>query len=73
MTFDSDFCRINFQGGHRDYTCKKLGIKWPPPEELDVYGFIFVRHRMSKLTDKEAKECDFVARGAEYNIRESVE
>jgi hypothetical protein len=43
-----------------------LGLTWPPPEELTFGGVTMVRIGMSQLTDEQAEEMTFIARGAEY-------
>lgn len=67
MTLEFDFCHLNFPGGSRDILCKDLGVEWPPPDELDFLGFKFKLIRRSQLTDEQAAECSFIARGAEYD------
>ena len=66
MTFDDDFCRINFLTGNRDIACKRLGIEWPPPEVISIEGFRWKRINYSKLTDKQREGMTHVVRGAEY-------
>ena len=72
MTLDRDFCMFLFEGGSRPFLCNQLGVEWPPPEELELFGFKFKQIRRSQLTDEQAKDCDFIARGAEYKcVQES--
>ena len=66
MTYDDDFVRLEFSGGVRQSTCKFLGIDWPPPERLDIQGFIMVRHSMSEITDEQRSVLTRVMRGAVY-------
>ena len=65
-TLDDDFIRIEMQGGTKNLRCKALGIDWPPPEEINVCGFIFVKVGQSKLTDKMMETMTHVCRGALY-------
>lgn len=66
MTFDDDFVRVHFQAGPRNYRLIGLGLTWPPPEKLDIMGFVFVRHTYSGITDEERAGMTHVCRGAEY-------
>lgn len=66
MTFDDDFARVHFDNGSRDLVLKSLGVDWPPPEVLDIYGFKYRRSSMSDITDEARAKLDFVCRGAEY-------
>ena len=36
-TRDDDFVRLEMQGKDMNIPCKKLGLDWPPPEEIDVF------------------------------------
>jgi hypothetical protein len=65
-TFDDDMVRIEMQGGTKMFRCKDLGIDWPPPEELDIHGFVFVKVGQSQLTDKMMETITNVIRGAQY-------
>jgi hypothetical protein len=73
MTFDDDFIRIE---GSNFYAVD-LGLQWPPPERLTFRdgGFreatdsdspVWIRHRMSAITDEERSKMTHVCRGAEY-------
>lgn len=68
MTFDDDFLLLNF--GHRALRqrCKSMGIDWPPPQTLEVFGFVFNRSRMSSITDEQREGMTHVCRGAEYEL-----
>jgi len=65
-TFDDDMIRLVMQGGTKNVTCKSLGIDWPPPEELDIAGFIFVKVGQSQFTDEQRASMTHVLRGAQY-------
>lgn len=71
-TMENDFCLFLFEGGKRPFTCNSLGIEWPPPEELELFGFQFKQLRRSQLTDAQAKDCTFIARGAEYEVSKEM-
>lgn len=45
---------------------------WPPPDEIGIAGFIYVRDpdRTSKLDDAFVEANPFIARGAEYHLKE---
>ncbi len=66
MTYDDDFCRIQFISGTRDIPCKSLNLDWPPPEKIDIYGFRFVREQLSRMSDEDRASCPLVVRGALY-------
>lgn len=66
MTFDDDFVRLVTPDGPRNIPVKKLGLSWPPPEEISVNGVTYQRQRMSSLSDEERAGMTHVARGAEY-------
>ena len=68
MTFDDDFCRLNFLSGPRDHTCKQLGITWPPADFIHISVFTFKRINYSKITDEQREGMTHVARGAEYEV-----
>jgi hypothetical protein len=65
-TLDDDFVRFEMQGGTKNIPCKALGVDWPPPEELDFHGFIFVKVSQSQFTDKMMETMSHVCRGALY-------
>jgi len=67
MTFEDDFCQVNFDSGMKRITCNSLGIDWPPPEILDIQGFEFERKTVSKITDEQREGMTDVCRGAEYS------
>lgn len=66
MTFDDDFVLLHTASGPRRPTCQSLGITWPPPETLEILGLIWVRARMSSLSDEDRQGMSHVCRGAEY-------
>lgn len=69
MTFDDDFVAIDFDGGRKLFTCKKLNISWPPPEELELFGFKFIRESFSQITDDMRNDMTRVCRGARYVLK----
>jgi len=69
-TRDDDFVRLEMQGKDMNIPCKKLGLDWPPPEEIDVYSFTFVKVRQSQFTDEQMETMTHVMRGALYRIKE---
>lgn len=66
MTFDDDFVRIPMTMGNVNITLTKLGLEWPPPEEVNFYGLLYRQVRCSEITDEEREGMTHVARGAEY-------
>ena len=83
MTFDDDFVRLHFVLGTFNFACVKIGLGWPPPEQLVVSdeGFrgatayddpavVMTRMCMSAITDGEREGMSHVARGAEYRYEE---
>lgn len=66
MTFSDDFLRIEFETGRIDILCSKAGVTWPPPLEIRVGGFRFLRVGMSELTDAQREKIIHVCRGALY-------
>jgi hypothetical protein len=66
MTFDDDFVQFNFQGGTKRFTCKELGVDWPPPESIEFCGFVMTRNRYSQISDEDRSAMTNVIRGAEY-------
>ena len=39
MTFDDDYIQLNLgKRGLLRQTCKKLGVSWPPPENIAITG-----------------------------------
>jgi len=66
MIFDDDFVRLYFDGGAKTTTCRSIGVDWPPPEELNIMGFIMVRRNYSGITDEQRAAMTCVCRGAEY-------
>jgi hypothetical protein len=43
---------------------------WPPPERLNFMDVMFVRTRMSALTDEQARGMKHVSRAAEYMVEQ---
>lgn len=68
MTFDDDFLQVNFESGMKRLPCKKNNIDWPPPEKLEIEGFLYERVRMSEVSDESRSQMTHVCRGAEYNF-----
>ncbi len=66
MTFNDDFCRIQFMNGTKDITCEKLGIPWPPPPTIYVNHTPFARLKLSAITDEQREGMTNVIRGALY-------
>ena len=66
MTFDDDFVRLHFDGGTKNIPCKSINMHWPPPEKINVMGFVMVRSHYSEITDEERETMTHVCRGAEY-------
>ena len=66
MTFDDDFILIKFEGGPKRFTCNAAGLTWPPPEGLNISGFVYKQTRRSQLTDEQRSGMTHIVRGAEY-------
>lgn len=66
MTFDDDMVTINFTNGPVRQTCIALGLEWPPPEFIIIFGFTFKRLRLSSISDEQRASMTNVCRGAEY-------
>ena len=66
MTFNDDFCRIQFMNGTKDYFCETLGLDWPPPELINIHGFDMKRLKLSAITDEQREGMTNVIRGALY-------
>jgi hypothetical protein len=66
MTFDDDTIYLHTMDGRRTVLCQKNGIEWPPPEQLNIMGFTFMRTNYSAITDAERAGMTHVFRGAEY-------
>lgn len=66
MTFDDDFVMFQTEAGPRRVFLKNIGKTWPPPERIDLMGFMYRRERMSEITDEQRAEMTHVCRGAEY-------
>ena len=71
MTFDDDLVHLVFDGGTKRVTCKSLGLDWPPPQEINVAGFVLVLNRRSEITDGDRAAMTHVYRGAEYVVKET--
>jgi hypothetical protein len=52
-TFHDDYIRLRFDGGDRDFLCKRLGLDWPPPKEIEVFGIPMRLVNMSKTSDRQ--------------------
>ena len=66
MTYDDDMMCFNFSHGVVRQSCKQLGVEWPPPEKVELFGFVFERLRMSGITDEQRADMTHVLRAAEY-------
>lgn len=66
MTFDDDFVRVHTEAGVRNWRLKGLGLEWPPPAVIDIFGFKYERDGISEITDQDRAAMTFVCRGAEY-------
>ena len=73
MTFDDDFLQLEFDGGIRRPTLQSLGLEWPPPQRLRVYGFDMIQISCSQLTDEDRKKTGYVVRGARYRPAPAVD
>ena len=73
MTFADDFVALHFEHKTILQPCAAIGLQWPPPEEIEVFGFPFRRERYSSITDEQREQMTHVCRGAEYFVRESHE
>jgi hypothetical protein len=68
-TFDDDFVRLpTLVAGDVNIPLVKLGLEWPPPEEVNFMGLLYRRIRMSQFTDEQIAGMDHMARGAEYEF-----
>jgi hypothetical protein len=66
MTFDDDFIRLPMMVGDVNIPAVRLGVEWPPPDELIINGLIYRQIRCSEITDEQRAGMTHVARGAEY-------
>jgi hypothetical protein len=66
MTFDDDFLQFEFDHGTKRVTCKSAELEWPPPEQLEVFGFRMKRDTFSQITDDQRAELTLICRGARY-------
>ena len=66
MTFSDDFVLLLFPGGTIQQPCLALGLEWPPPERIEVFGFSMNRTRFSRITDEQRENMTHICRGAEY-------
>lgn len=71
MTFEDDMAYLQFDGGLKIVALKKLGLEWPPPENIVVAGFPMTQTRRSQLTDEQREGMTHVCRCAEYRPLES--
>ncbi len=70
MTREYDICRFYFKNGYKDLSCTRLGLDWPPPEELSIGKHKFKRLGLSKVSEAELDELPWLVRGAEYELIE---
>lgn len=68
MTFDDDFIQITTETGVKRMYCKALGLEWPPPEVINLSGFLYERVRYSQITDEQRTGLTMLMRGAEYTL-----
>ena len=66
MTYDDDHVVLEFEGGTKRYALKMLGLEWPPPEKIEIFGFKMIQTRRSTITDEDRVGMKHVCRGAEY-------
>jgi len=66
-TFADDFIVLQFDHGVVRQPCKAMGLEWPPPERVEVFGIPFKRERYSSITDEQREGMTNVCRGAEYS------
>lgn len=86
-TYATDIIRVYFKLiGTQTFTCRAVGLEWPPPERLyltpgpalreardgDEERYILVRATCSQLDDETAAH-PHIARGAEYHYAQSAE
>lgn len=72
MTHDDDFVVLQFDHGIIRQPCRALGLKWPPPETIEVFGIRMQRNRFSQITDEQRATMTHVCRGAEYSVYDSA-
>lgn len=66
-TYKDDFIRLPTAiAGDITVPLVKLGLEWPPPQEVNFHGLLYRRVRMSQLTDEQVADMTHVVRGAEY-------
>ena len=66
-TFKGDIVRLPTAAmGDLNIPLVKLGLEWPPPEELAFSGLLYRRIRCSQITDEQRESMTHVIRGAEY-------
>jgi hypothetical protein len=69
MTYDDDFVRLpTLVAGDTNIPLVRLGLEWPPPEEVNFYGLLYRRVSYSEITDEQRAEMTHVARGAQYEF-----
>ena len=80
MTHETDFIRVRFEMvGETNLLVHQLPFEWPPPEKIylsehglrefregDEESLSLVRTSMSVISDEDAAEMDYFARGAVY-------
>lgn len=70
MTFDDDMIQLEWPAGQvQRFWCANHCISWPPPEEIQFFGFTWVREKMSQITDDQRKDMTHVCRGAVYKVK----
>jgi hypothetical protein len=75
MTFDDDSLFLEVPAGQPCppgrliIPLMKVGLSWPPPEEILFEGLTYERESLSTITDKQREKMDNVMRGAVYKPR----
>lgn len=71
MTYPDDFLILQFEHGAVRQPCRALGLEWPPPETIEVFGIQMRRERFSSITDEQREQMTHVCRGAEYLVKKA--
>lgn len=66
MTFDDDEIHLQFSQGTRVVKCLHMGLDWPPPKRISVFGFGMRLLRCSSMTDAQRASKPNMVRSAEY-------
>jgi len=66
MTFDDDSLFLETRAGRIVVPCAKLGLSWPPPEQVVVNEVPYRRVSLSAITDEQREGMTNVFRGALY-------